>query len=213
VIAVAPPRIVDPCGLYHVFSRGNFRQEVFLDVHHFRRFVDLLTRVVARRRWTILDWCLLPNHYHLILKLNENGLSDGMRELNGCFSRWSNLRTGRTGTGHLWKNRFKSLDVLAESHFWEVLRYVPNNPVEAGLAQRPEDWRWSGYRATIGLEHPYPFHQPGQLLRYFADEPRAAVNRYVQFVHEGLVRSGHDPWSDQEADLAAPGRAVVESRS
>jgi putative transposase len=205
--------MVDPTGLYHVFSRGNFRQTVFLDERHYRRFVALLTRVTARRRWTILDWCLLPNHYHLILQLTEDGLSDGMRELNGCFSRWSNLRTDRTNTGHLWKNRFTSLDLVAESHLWEVIRYVPNNPVEADLARRPEDWRWSGYRATIGLEHPYPFHQPGQLLRYFGAEPQSAVKRYVRFVHEGLVRSGHDPRSDHDAELAAPTRAVVESRS
>jgi hypothetical protein len=121
-----------------------------------------------------------------------------MRELSGCFSRWSNSRTSRTRTGHLWQNRFKSLAVLKSGHFWETLRYVPNNPVAAGLVARPEDWRWTGYRATIGLEYPYAFHQPAELLRFFGDRPEVAVRRYRKFVHDGLARGGHAPWSDED---------------
>jgi len=196
-------REIDPIGLYHVFSRGNFRQEVFIDERHYRRFLALLVRVTRRRRWLVLDWCLMPNHFHLIVQLTEDGLSDGMRELNGCFSRWSNLRTGRTGTGHLWKNRFGSLDVTAdEAHFWEVLRYVPNNPVAAELVDRPEEWRWSGYAATVGRRHPQRFHATGELLRYFGPTPIAAVERYVQFVDDGLVRAGRTSWSDHDRGRA-----------
>jgi REP element-mobilizing transposase RayT len=210
---VAPLRVVDPQGLYHAFTRGNFRQLVFHDDQHYAKFLQLLGRVSLRRRWTILDWCLMPNHYHLIVQLNEDGLSDGMRELNGCFSRWSNLRSGRTGTGHLWQNRFKSAGLIADRHLWEVFRYVPNNPVAAGLVDRPQDWPWSGYRATIGVELPYSFHHPGELLRYFGKTPDAAVTRYRRFLFEGRVRSGHAKWSDHDAELAAPPIAVVESGS
>jgi putative transposase len=211
---VAPLREIDPTGLYHVFTRGNFRQDVFIDERHYRRFVGLLSRVSGRRRWLVLDWCLMPNHYHLVVQLTEAGLSEGMRELNGCFSRWSNQRTGRTGSGHLWRNRFKSLDVAVdEGHFWEVLRYVPNNPVAAGLVERPENWRWSGYAATVGRRHPQPFHSTGELLRYFGSTPRAALKRYSQFVHDGLVRSGRAMWSDQDAGRAAGRTPVVESDS
>jgi REP-associated tyrosine transposase len=194
---VAPPRLVDPHGLYHAFTRGNFRQIAFHDDEHYAKYLWLLARVSVRRRWTILDWCLMPNHYHLIVQLNGEGLSDGMRELNGCFSRWSNARMGRTGTGHLWQNRYEAADVITEGHLWEVFRYVPNNPVKGGLVQHPEDWPWSGYRATVGLEHPYVFHQPSELLRYFAVSPEVALRRYKRFVHEGLVRTGHAQWSDQ----------------
>jgi putative transposase len=214
---VAPLREVDPQGLYHVMSRGNFRQRVFLGDEHYACYLRLLQRVTTRNRWTILDWCLVPNHVHLIVRLNEGGLSEGMRELNGGFSRWSNSQTGRTGTGHLWKNRFKSLDIRDDGHFWEILRYEPNNPVVAGLVIRPEDWPWSGYRATIGLEHPYAFHQPAELLRFFAVRPEVALARYKRFVQEGLVRRGHAPWSDQIELGADPGpppsTGVVESTS
>jgi REP element-mobilizing transposase RayT len=206
---VAPPREIDPQGVYHVMSRGSFRQRVFLDDDHHMRYLQLLQRVTDRRRWIVLDWCLMPNHVHLVIQLTEGGLSSGMRELNGCFSRWSNVRTGRTNTGHLWKNRFKSLDLVDDVHFRQVLRYVPNNPVAAGLVAHPEDWPWSGYRATIGLEYPYKFHQPPELLRYFADRPALALRRYMEFVNSSPVPDEHDIWSDQ--DVEPPGWPMVES--
>jgi len=188
---MAPLREIDPNGIYHVMSRGNFRQVVFVDDDEFVRYTQLLQRVTLRRRWVVLDWCLIPNHVHLVIQLTEGGLSDGMRDLNGGFSRWHNARTGRTGTGHLWKNRFKHLDLEDDVHFKEVLRYVPANPVRHGLVRHSEDWPWSGYRATIGLEYPFAFHRPAELLRYFGARRDEAVRRYRHFVREGFVRSGH----------------------
>lgn len=193
-------------------SRGNYRQSIFLDDEHFAKYLSLLQRVANRRKWRILDWCLIPNHFHLLIQLTEDGLSDGMRELNGCYSRWSNLQTGRTGTGHLVRNRFLSKDVLQEGHFWTLAAYIPLNPVAAGLAESPEDWPWSGYRANVGLEYPRPFHQPGKLLRYFSKRPDVAVRRYRELVHDGLVALGEADWSDQDAGPArAP--AMVESHT
>jgi putative transposase len=178
-------------------SRGNFRQETFLDGAHYRRYLDLLERVAVQRDWGVLDWCLIPNHFHLLIQLTCGGLSGGMQALNGGFSRWSNAQTGRTGTGHLWKNRFKAVEIVEQEHFLETARYVPNNPVAAGLVRRPEDWPWSGYRANVGLEHPRAFHDTAQLLAYFGREADVAIVRYEQFVHDGIVRSGHAAWSDQ----------------
>jgi putative transposase len=208
-----PLRIPVAGGAYHVYARGNAKQAIFLDDRDHRVFLDVVVEVLSDFSWQCLAYCLMPNHYHLIVQLNDDGLSDGMRELNGCFSRWSNLRAGRTGTGHLWQNRFKSAGVVADGHLWEVFRYVPNNPVVGGLVGRPEEWPWTGYRATIGIELPYSFHQPGELLRYFGQTPDAAVARYRRFVFEGRVRSGHAKWSDQDAELAAPPSTVVESGS
>jgi putative transposase len=156
---MAPLRVVDPIGLYHVMSRGNFRATIFFD-DHYAHYLELLARVSRRRDWQVLDWCLIPNHYHLLIQLTDNGLSAGMRELNGCFSRWSNLRTGRTRTGHVFRNRFGSVEISDDGHLFEVMRYIPNNPVKAGLVNSAEEWRWSGYRATIGVTRPYPFHKP-----------------------------------------------------
>ena len=166
-------------------SRGNFRAKIFLDNDHYAKYVELLERVAKRRNWCVLDWCLIPNHYHLLIQLTDDGLSDGMRELNGCFSRWSNLKTGRTGTGHVVKNRFGLIHVSTDGHLFEVMRYIPNNPVRAGLVGWPGDWPWSGYRATVGIDDPYPFHRPAELLRYFGSSRQEALRRYRRFVQEG----------------------------
>jgi putative transposase len=195
---MAARRDVEPDGLYHVMSRGNFRQPIFVDDDHYVAYLRRLTIVVRRRHWIVLDWCLMPNHYHLVLQLTDGGLSEGMRELNSRYSRWSNEQLGRTGTGHLFQNRFRSKPLTTDGHLWETFRYVPNNPVMADLESAPENWKWSGYRAAVGLEHPRVFHRPTELLRYFGDKPATACERYRQFVLDGLVRAGRAPWSDQD---------------
>ena len=207
---MAPLREIDPTGLYHVMSRGNYRQTIFPSDDHFAKYLELVDRVAARRRWIVLDWCLMPNHYHLLVRLTEGGLSDGMRELNGCYSRWSNSQAGRTGTGHLVKNRPELVDVVREGHLWELLSYIPLNPVRGGLCEAPADWPWSGYRATIGLAPPRRFHQPNELLRLFGKHRLQSIARYKAFVRDGLVAEGQPEWSDQVRS-ATKLRRVVES--
>jgi putative transposase len=207
---MAPLREIDPTGLYHVMSRGNYQQTIFPTDDHYAKYLELVDRVALRRRWIILDWCLMPNHYHLLVRLTENGLSDGMRELNGCYSRWSNSQSGRTGTGHLVKNRPNFVDVMREGHLWELLSYIPLNPVRGNLCEAPADWRWSGYRATIGLEPSRRFHQPNELLRLFGKQRLQSIMRYKTFVRDGLVAKGQPEWSDQ-VQSATSLRRVVES--
>jgi len=207
---MAPLRNIDPTGLYHVMSRGNYREAIYLDARHYEKYLELADRVAQRQHWIVLDWCLIRNHYHLLVQLTNGGLSDGMRELNGCFSRWSNLQTGRTGTGHFVKNRPVLVDVIREGHLWELLGYIPLNPVRAGLVDEPEEWPWSGYGATIGRTHPRRFHTPSHLLRMFARDRATAIERYTDFVRESRVREGRPTWSDQVRE-APTLRRVVES--
>jgi putative transposase len=195
---MAPPRIVDPLGLYHVMSRGNFRREIFPDDDHAERYLFLLTRVTRRRKWIIVDWCLMPTHYHLVVQLTDGGLSEGMRELNGCYSRWSNYIHQLTGTGHLVRNRFKSLPVDDDSYLLRLLQYVANNPVRAELAKTAEDWKWSGFRAAAGLEYPRAFHRPSVALACFDRDPKRARDLYTRHVALGADLNGPVSWSDQE---------------
>jgi putative transposase len=192
VVDMAPLRSVDPEGLYHVMSRGNFRQTIYLDEAHYAKYLRLLDRVAMRRKWIVLDWCLIPNHFHLVIRLTDGGLSEGMRELNGCYSRWSNVQTGRTGTGHLVKNRFRHVGVETEGHFWNLVPYVPLNPVLAKLCHSPADWPWSGYRAMVGLERPHSFHDVDELLHRIGTDS----DGYRGLVSEAHGRVRPVPWSD-----------------
>ena len=182
-------------------SRGNYRQTIFPDRDHAGRYLYLLERVTRRRGWTVADWCLMPNHYHLLIRLTDDGLSSGMRELNGCYSRWSNAVHQLTGTGHLVRNRFKSPIVEDDAYLAELARYIPNNPVAAGLVASADSWEWSGYRANAGLEHPRAFHRPSELLAHFDDDPARARALYRSHVGLGPDPNGPDPWSDQGVEL------------
>jgi putative transposase len=194
--AVAPLRILDPTGLYHVMSRGNYRQGIFPDDAHSSRYLSLLERVTVRRKLIVVDWCLMPNHVHLLIQLTDGGLSEGMRELNGCYSRWSNSVRQLTGTGHLVRNRFKAIPVTTDSYLLALLRYIPMNPVQAELVDAPAAWTLSGFRATAGLEHPRPFHRPDHALRCFSNDPQKARRLYRRHVATEPVGDGLDPWSD-----------------
>ncbi len=179
-------------------SRGNYRTTIFPDHDHAERYLFFLNRVSARRKWVVVDWCLMPNHYHLLIQLTDDGLSDGMRELNGCYSRWSNQIHRLTGTGHLVRNRFKSLLVDDDPYVLQLLQYLPNNPVRAELAPTAEDWKWSGFRATAGLEDPRAFHRPSAALAYFDRDPKRAQDLYTRHVTLGAGLNGPVPWSDQK---------------
>ena len=202
---MAPLRLTDPTGIYHVMSRGNYRQAIFPDNDHYARYLFLVDRVTARRKWIVLDWCLMPNHYHLLIQLTEDGLSDGMRELNGCFSRWSNAVRGRTGTGHLVRNRFTRRHVVSDAHLFNVTRYLALNPVAADLVRSPDEWKMSGHRALAGVDHPLRFHRPAELLKYFDPDPRRARRAYRRFVRDSPVPKGLDPWSDEGYDVVRSG--------
>jgi REP element-mobilizing transposase RayT len=156
-------------------------------------FLQLYERVSSRRRWTTLDWVLLHNHIHFLVKLSASGLSEGMQELVGGYSRWFNRKKGRTGEGHTFKNRFFSKQVASDSQLVTLCAYIALNPVEAGLCSDPAGWEWSGYPATVGRAEPTPFHDVDALLAHFGGgrrlSRRSAKARYVSLVGDALQRA------------------------
>lgn len=179
---MAKPRIVDPTGFVHLNSRGNFRRRIYETQDEFAYFLRLYERVAREHRWVTLAYCLIPNHYHFVVRLTEGGLSHGMQQLNGNFSRRMNAVHGRTNTGHLFKNRFHSEPIKRQAHLLETLRYDVLNPVRAGLCELPEDWKWSSYRASVGLAPAPRFLALSELLALFGSDPSRARRAYRAFV-------------------------------
>jgi REP-associated tyrosine transposase len=167
-----------------VTSRGNNRQTVYFADSDLDTFELMLGRVVERYRLLVLTHCLMTNHYHLLIRAPEGGLSHGLRDLNGDFSRWTGRRHGRTG--HLFRNRFYSTPIEDEAHLLRAVRYVLLNPVRAGLCERPEEWPWSSYRACVGLDFPPSFLAAYELLSLFGATPRQARAAFRAFVLSGL---------------------------
>jgi putative transposase len=174
-----PLRIEFPGALYHVTSRGNERAAIFFTDHDRHDFLSILGDVVEQHRWLCHAYCLMPNHYHLVIQTPEPNLSRGMHRLNGTYTQHLNRRHARVG--HLFQGRFKAILVEREGHLLELARYVVLNPVRAEIERDPETYRWSSLRATLGLVRAPAWLAVAPLLSHFGS-PR----RYRAFVREGI---------------------------
>ncbi len=144
-----PLRIEYPGALYHITSRGNARADIFDDNPDREKFLSILGVVVRKYRWICHGYCLMDNHYHLLVETPESNLCRGMRQINGLYTQGFNRRHGRVG--HLFQGRYKSILVEKDSYLLQLSRYIVLNPVKAGMVKAPEDWEWSSYQSTAGL--------------------------------------------------------------
>ena len=187
-----PLRIEYPGALYHVTVRGNQKNAIYYDDTDRRAFLDVFTRVVDRCNWLCHAYCLMENHYHLVIETPEGNLSCGMRQLNGTYTQWYNRR--HQSVGHLFQGRFKSIIVEKESYLLELCRYVVLNPTRAGMTGDPRTWRWSSYGATAGLSPVPVFLTTDWLLSQFSSEKRKAQTAYRAFVRSGIEQL-ESPWN------------------
>jgi REP-associated tyrosine transposase len=180
-----PLRLQFPGGIYHVTARGNDRQAIFEDDADCSRFLIVLASVVARYHVRCHAYCLMGNHYHLLLETPDGNLSGAMRQLNGVYTQRFNRRHERCG--HVLQGRFGAQLVDGHAYLHEVCRYIVLNPVRAGLVSHPRDWRWSSFRATAG-DGPIPGFLTVDWVRALcgtAQEVGAAAE-YVRFVEAGV---------------------------
>lgn len=175
-----PLRCAPPGTLHHVMARGNARMAIYLDARDYARFLTLLEEAVARYALTCYTYCLMPNHYHLLLETRRDQLSAGMGYLNGRYAQWWNWRHDRVG--HVFQARFKAQLVQEDRYFRGVCRYIVRNPVRSGLVADPADWPWSSYRATVGLAACPPLLDSRRLLAHFGTRRGDAVSAYRRWV-------------------------------
>lgn len=166
-------------GIFHVFARGNRRQQIYLDDADRRRYLRMLGSVVTQYHWRCLAYCLMENHVHLLLETPQANLAVGMQWLHGLYAQTFNERHGRSG--HLFQGRYGSVRVKTDAQLWQLVRYLAINPVKAGLCERPGDWRWSSNGAVIRSGAPRWLDHP-RLLRYFAAAGGDPAERYDAMV-------------------------------
>jgi hypothetical protein len=160
-------------------------------------FLRLLGDVVGRYQWLCHSYCLMPNHFHLLIETQLANLSRGMRQLNGVYAQTFNRDHRRTG--HLFGGRFKAILVERESHLLNLCGYIVRNP----LRWRPplatlEEYRWSSYHALAGIAPAPPWLTTAWVLAQFARGRREAQRLYAEFVHEKV---DDDPWRDLKGKL------------
>jgi putative transposase len=180
-----PPRLQAPGATYHVTTRGNRKQEIFTDARDRLRFLQLLEEVVELLGWRCHTYCLMTNHYHLLLQTQEADISQGMHRLNGVYAKWFNWRHGYEG--HLFERRFHDELVEGHAHLPELTRYIVLNPVRAGIVGTAGRWTWSSYDATIGKRQRPPFLTTSWVLSLFNEAPDRARHLYADFVAAGAL--------------------------
>jgi REP element-mobilizing transposase RayT len=202
-----PLRLEFPGALYHVTARGDGREDIFLSDDDRRLFLDVLGNVWERFNWRVHAYCLMTNHYHLLVETPEANLAKGMRQLNGVYTQRFNRFHDRVG--HVFQGRYRSILVQKERHLLELARYVVLNPVRARLATDPEDWPWSSYRATTGRESPPDWLDRVTVLAAFGSTEGEAIAHYIRFVADG--KGQPSPWGQLKHQIFLGSDRFVES--
>ena len=142
-------RIWYPGATYHLMERGIRRQAIFEEEEDYHVFLAILKSAMAKYGCILHAYCIMTNHFHLLLETGEAEISKFMKQLANCYAMYFNRKYGYKG--HLFEGRYKACLVESDSYFLQTSRYIHLNPVKAGIVAYPEDYRWSSYRTMIGL--------------------------------------------------------------
>ena len=146
-----PLRITYPGAFYHVTSRGNERKNVFKNKRDREKFLEYFESATKRYDAVIHVFCLMDNHYHLLLETPSGNLPQIMQHINGAYTTYFNVKRGRSG--HLFQGRYKAILVDIDEYAKELSRYIHLNPVRAKLVKTPEEYEWSSYQSIRKRDH------------------------------------------------------------
>ena len=179
------PRIVFPGAIYHVTSRGNRRAAIYHDRRDHLIWLDTLSETVDKHELKVYAFCLMPNHYHLLIETVQANLSAAMLQLNSSYCQHFNHRHGLTG--HVIQGRFHAVNVARSEQMLAVARYISLNPVRAKLVHDAADWPWSSHRYYLALDDAPGWLETSWLLSQFGSGDRSQrIAAYKEFVANGI---------------------------
>ena len=170
-----PQRQEEPGAIHHVFGHAIADSLLFLERWDYEEYLRLLETVAARFGWQVMSYCLMSNHVHLLMKTPEPNLGPGMQQLHGRYARRFNMRHGKRGAR--FREGYGSRRITTDENFFAVVRYLPMNPVNAGLCVRPEEYEWSSHGALVRGE-PAPWMGHAEMLWLLG-----TLDRYTRVVH------------------------------
>ncbi len=179
-----PIRIEYPGALTHVKSFCNPGSRIFLEQANHQMFVELLDELLVQHEIDCYAYCLMNDHYHLLLETATTNLSKMMRSLNGRYTQYFNREYHQSGA--IFRGRFKSIVIQKERYLREMSRHIVLNPLRADLVDYPEDYLWSSYRATAGLDQAPSWLVVDKLLSSFDNNPQTALKQYKNYVKQGI---------------------------
>ncbi|MDI1294244.1 MAG: transposase [Methylobacter sp.] len=185
-----PIRIEYAGALYHITSRGNAREAIFFTDEDRLSFLKILQDQCRTINWLCHAYCLMDNHYHLLIETPDGNLSKGMRQLNGVYTQTFNRHHNRVG--HVFQGRYKGILVEKEAYLLELCRYIVLNPVRAQMVRSAKEWPWSSYCSTAGYVEQDELLTSDWILASFAKNKTAAQIKYREFISQG--KGQPSPW-------------------
>ncbi|NOX76365.1 MAG: transposase [Gammaproteobacteria bacterium] len=179
-----PLRIELAGGIYHITSRGDRREDIYDNDEDREKWLKIFGDVCERFNWCCHAYCLMDNHYHIVVETADKNLSKGMRQLNGVYTQYYNRQHNRVG--HVFQGRFKGILVERDPYLLELSRYVVLNPIRAGMTKNINDWPWSSYAAMTNKVAPPPWLLVDWVLGQFSKQRKRAIEKYINFVREGV---------------------------
>lgn len=201
-----PLRIEYSGAVYHVTSRGNAKKPIFRDDKDRYKFLETLESVIKRHNWLCHTYCLMDNHYHIIIETPDGNLSKGMRQLNGVYTQAFNRRHKRVG--HVFQGRYKAILIEKESYLLELCRYVVLNPVRAGIVKKAGDWRWSSYNSIAGITKAPQYLTVDRILGHFGSNRKEAEKNYRDIVRAGIEKGS--PWENLKGQILLGSEGFIE---
>lgn len=179
-----PLRLEFAGAIYHITARGDRREDIFFQDEDRTDFLNILSQVCSRFNWVVHAYCLMTNHYHLVVETVDGNLARGMRQLNGVYTQLINRKHHLVG--HLFQGRYKAILVQKEAYLLELSRYVVLNPVRANMVTDPAEWHWSNYRTVIAEKSEKEWLDSDWLLSQFGHDRQTAIKAYRRFVLSGI---------------------------
>jgi putative transposase len=192
-----PLRIEYAGALYHVTSRGDRREDIYLSDQDRLDFLSVLQQVCNRFNCLVYAYCLMDNHYHMLVETPDGNLSQGMRQLNGVYTQTHNRNNARVG--HVFQGRYRGILVQKDAYWLELARYIVLNPVRARMVRHAADWPWSSYKATAGKEEAPDWLTTESILAAFAKRKSTAQTKYQEFVAQGHGQPS--PWEHLKSQV------------
>src|SRR4030042_3763058 len=202
-----PLRIVFEDAFYHVTARGNERRKIFFSQRDYEKFLSYLTDALQKYGVILHAFVLMTNHYHLIIETPKANLSSFMHSINSAYTTYFNIKRKRAG--HLFQGRYKALLIDVDNSLLVLYRYLHLNPVRAGIAERPESYRYSSYRAYI-----FP-KEGGMVFRdliwgMVAKGRKDGSRSYREFVELGLIEKPRSPFEKVYGGGILGGKTFIE---
>jgi putative transposase len=174
-----PYRLQGEGYLYHITSRGDDRKRIYVSEYDYKKFLEYLLKAKEKYNFYVYAYCLMSNHYHLLIETKLPNLSRIMQYINTAYTVYYNKKRNRSG--HLFQGRYKSIIVEGDSYFLELTRYIHLNPVKAGISKTPEEYKWSSFKEYITNKRKTIIDKE-EIKKYFKINPP----KYKQFVLEGI---------------------------